>query len=96
MRTTQRRVVFGKGGKDKMFKPQAAGPAKPGRTGKVQTAAPGEQGASSGTMARSGGLASPAPPSRTGPSDKIAGQSTRNYSKGGLARPAVAGRCAPE
>src|SRR5215472_12417969 len=39
--SVQRRAVFGKGGTTRMFRPQAAGPATAGRTGKTQNVAPG-------------------------------------------------------
>jgi len=79
-----------KGGTDKMFKPQAAGPAKPGQTGKQQRPAPGAQGALGGAMPRSGGVSKPAAPAHTGPPGTPARQSTRDY--GGLARPAKPGQ----
>jgi len=40
-RDRQRGAAFGKGGNTRMFGKQAAGPDKPGTTGKDQTAAPG-------------------------------------------------------
>jgi hypothetical protein len=42
-------AVFAKGGKAHMVKPQAAGPDKPGNTGKDQTPAPGARAAKGGT-----------------------------------------------
>jgi hypothetical protein len=87
------RGSFGKGGSTKMFKPQAAGPDRPGNTGKDQSPAPGAQRAAGGTMPRSGGLASPAKSEHTGPPGATARSSTRNYSKGGEARPARPGEC---
>jgi hypothetical protein len=90
---TQRVKDYARGGDDKMFKPQAAGPMKPGQTGKAQNSAPGAQRAVGGAMPRSGGLASSAPPGHTGPPGATARSSTRDYSKGGEARPAKAGQC---
>jgi hypothetical protein len=90
---TQRTKDYARGGDDKMFRPQAAGPVKPGQTGKAQNTAPGAQRAAGGTMPRSGGVSKPAPASHTGPPGATASQSTRNYSKGGLARPARPGEC---
>ena len=60
--SAQRPGAFGKGGSTRMFKPQAAEPNKPGRTGKVQTPAPGAKRASGGKPAARavGGLARPA------------------------------------
>jgi hypothetical protein len=47
---TQRGVALAKGGgKGRMFGPQAAGPARPGHTGKNQSAAPGAKSARRGT-----------------------------------------------
>src|SRR6516164_9660989 len=45
---TQHGAAFAKGGKAHMVKPQAAGPDAPGRTGKVQTPAPGARSARGG------------------------------------------------
>ena len=44
----ERDATFAKGGSTRMAKPQAAGPAKPGVTGKTQTAAPGKKRAFGG------------------------------------------------
>jgi len=46
---TQRGAVLAKGGTTKMFGKQAAGPDAPGRTGKVETPAPGARAAKGGT-----------------------------------------------
>jgi hypothetical protein len=46
---TQRGAALAKGGATKMFGKQAAGPDAPGRTGKVQTPAPGAKSAKGGT-----------------------------------------------
>jgi hypothetical protein len=64
-----RGTAFAKGGKAKMFGEQAAGPIRPGQTGKAQNPAPGSKGARGGgkTGADVGGLARPAAPGATGP-----------------------------
>lgn len=66
-----RRAVFAEGGSgptNKMFKPQAAGPDKPGNTGKDQTPAPGATFASGGLPEEAGyGISVPARPGTTGP-----------------------------
>jgi hypothetical protein len=41
-------VPFAEGGTTRMFKPQTAGPDRPGNTGKDQTPAPGSKRASGG------------------------------------------------
>ena len=65
--STQRRVVFGKGGTTRMAKPQAAGTDRPGNTGKDQTAAPGTKRATGGPPVRDiGGVSRSAKPGRTG------------------------------
>ena len=63
----ERGARFAKGGSTKMFKKQAAGPAKPARTGKIPTAAPGKRAAVGGKPPHVGGLSLPASPGRTGP-----------------------------
>jgi hypothetical protein len=45
---SERGAKFAKGGKDKMFGEQSAGPAKSGITGEAQTAAPGATSAGGG------------------------------------------------
>ena len=45
----QHDVTFAEGGDTPMFKKQAAGPDKPGNTGKDQTAAPGPKYAAGGS-----------------------------------------------
>jgi hypothetical protein len=45
---TQHGATFAKGGKAHMVKPKAAGPDAPGRTGKVETPAPGAKSAKGG------------------------------------------------
>ena len=53
MRGTQvRNTQFGKGGSARMFKQQAAGPAKAGQTGKNQTSAPGAKAAKGGPKSK--------------------------------------------
>jgi hypothetical protein len=47
--TTERAKTFAKGGSTKMFGRQAAGPDKPGNTGKDQSHAPGKRFAEGGT-----------------------------------------------
>ena len=47
---TQRGAALAKGGPAKMFGPQSAGPDAPGRTGKVETPAPGGRSARGGTI----------------------------------------------
>jgi hypothetical protein len=46
---TQRGATLAKGGTTKMFGKQAAGPDKPGNTGKDQSRAPGAKAAKGGT-----------------------------------------------
>jgi|SRR6516225_849896 hypothetical protein len=101
MATTQRRITFGKGGSTKMFGKgdrtktapgEQAAKQKPGSTAH-KTSGRGEKFAEGGTLPRSGGLASPAKSEHTGPPGATASQSTRNYSKGGEARPARPGEC---
>jgi hypothetical protein len=59
---------FAEGGTTRMAKPQAAGPVKPGRTGKVQSPAPGKRAAAGGPKtSRDVSLAVPAKPGRTAP-----------------------------
>jgi hypothetical protein len=45
---SEKDVTFAEGGTTKMFGPQAAGPDKPGDTGKDQSSAPGAKFASGG------------------------------------------------
>jgi hypothetical protein len=62
----QRGAALAKGGKVHMVKPQAAGPDKPGHTGKVETPAPGAKAAKGGaTKMASFTPARPAKPGRT-------------------------------
>jgi len=59
---------YAEGGTGKMAKPQAAGPVKPGRTGKIQSPAPGPQrAAGGGKTPRAVSLAVPAKAGRTAP-----------------------------
>jgi hypothetical protein len=58
---------FAEGGTTKMFKPQAAGPDRPGNTGKDRSAAPGAKRAKGGPKNVGYGLALPAQPGRTAP-----------------------------
>jgi hypothetical protein len=66
-RSAQRLVDFAEGGSLKMFKPQAAGPTKSGRTGKIQTPAPGAKRASGGSKTTGYSLALPAVGGHTAP-----------------------------
>jgi hypothetical protein len=68
--SVQRPVTYVEGGATKMHKQQAAGPARPGRTGKVQTAAPGAKRAMGGGHAPVPGRALPAKAGRTAPATK--------------------------
>jgi hypothetical protein len=56
----KRGTTFARGGSTKMFKPQAAGPDRPGNTGKDQTAAPGAKRASGGPRTSGYSLSLPA------------------------------------
>jgi hypothetical protein len=59
--------AFARGGRTKMFGQQAAGPDRPGNTGKDQTAAPGPKAARGGPPVRGvGGRARPAQSGHTG------------------------------
>ena len=103
MRTTQRRVVYGRGGtgpNNKMFgkgdrtktaTPESAGPQTAGITSQKSKRNP--KFPEGGAMPRSGGLASPAKSGETAPPGATARSSTRNYSKGGESRPARPGEC---
>jgi hypothetical protein len=67
MRGTQiRNTRFGKGGSARMFKQQAAGPAKRGITGKAQSPAPGAKAAKGGGKTELSGRAMPAKRGATG------------------------------
>jgi hypothetical protein len=65
-RSAQHRVDFAEGGSTRMFKQQAAGPDKPGNTGKDQSAAPGAKRAKGGPPVYVGGLSRPARPGQSG------------------------------
>src|SRR5262245_21332913 len=65
-RESQRGTTFARGGNDRMFKEQAAGPAKPGQTGKNQSPAPGARAARGGPKVHAGGRSVPASPGSTG------------------------------
>jgi len=69
-KSMQRLVDFAEGGSLKMFKPQAAGSAKPGRTGRIQTPAPGAKRATGGPRTTGYGLALPAQGGHTAPIHK--------------------------
>jgi hypothetical protein len=65
---TARDVRFAEGGSDKMVRPQAAGPAPAGRTGKMFSAASGKRAATGGSRTSSApALATPSKPGRTAP-----------------------------
>jgi hypothetical protein len=64
---SERGAKFAKGGKDKMFPEQAAGPARPRQTGKNQTPAPGAKAARGGGKVHVSGQSVPAKPGATGP-----------------------------
>jgi hypothetical protein len=68
--SAQHDIEFAEGGSRKMFKPQAAGPAKPAITGKDQTPAPGAKRASGGPRTKGYSLALPAQPGHTAPMHK--------------------------
>jgi hypothetical protein len=91
---TQRAKDYARGGKDEMFGKQAANEQRPGSTAH-KTSSTGGRFAAGGDVPRSGGLAVPAKLQHTGPSGTPASVSTRDYEKGGEARPARPGRCAP-
>jgi len=82
---TQREAAYGKGGRQRMFKQQAAGPDRPGNTGKDQTSAPGSRRASGGTARFGPSTAAPAKAGQTG-TDSV-------KPVGGLSRPARPGEC---
>jgi hypothetical protein len=60
----QRPAALARGGKDKMFGEQSAGPARSGQTGKAQTAAPGAKGARGGATKMA--AFTPAKPAKAG------------------------------
>ena len=82
-RSSMRGAAFAKGGKDHMFGQQAAGPDRPGNTGKDPSAAPGKRAGSGGPETQGHTVSKPAVPGRTAPPS------------GGLARPAKGGQTAP-
>jgi hypothetical protein len=63
----QHAAAFGKGGRTKMLGEQAAGPARAGRTGKVETPAPGAKAARGGKVESKPRSAKPAVAGRTSP-----------------------------
>ena len=78
-----------------MFGKQAANEQKPGSTAH-KTSNSGGKFAGGGAMPRSGGLASPAKSGETGSLGAPTNASTRDYPiRGGEAKPARPGRCAP-
>jgi hypothetical protein len=84
--------MFGRGDRTKTAPGEQASKQQPSSTAH-KTSGRGEKFAEGGTMPRSGGLASPAKSEHTGPPGATARSSTRNYSKGGEARPARPGQC---
>jgi hypothetical protein len=73
-KSAQRLVEFAEGGSNKMFFQQAAGPDKPGNTGKDQSSTPGAKRARGGPRTRGYSLALPAQPGHTAPIHKGRGQ----------------------
>jgi hypothetical protein len=69
-RDRQHDAAFAKAGNTKMHKPQAAGLAKSGQTGKAQTPAPGAKRASGGPRTTGYSLALPAVGGHTAPIHK--------------------------
>jgi hypothetical protein len=63
----QQPATFARGGSTRMMKPQAAGPAKGGQTGKQQREAPGPKYASGGPARAGRSVSVPAKAGRTGP-----------------------------
>ena len=63
---TEREFAKG-GGHPRMFKKQAAGPDKPGNTGKDQTAAPGKRAAAGGPKLSRHAVVTPARAGHTAP-----------------------------
>jgi hypothetical protein len=61
----ERLATYARGGDAKMFKPQAAGPAKRGITGKAQSPAPGARAAKGGPKSKVPGRALSAKGGRT-------------------------------
>jgi hypothetical protein len=62
---TAHRAAGAKGGSTHMLPKQAAGPAAPGRSGKIPSPAPGAKSAKGGPPTRGVSLATPAKPGRT-------------------------------
>jgi hypothetical protein len=60
-------AAFARGGNTPMHRQQADGPAQSGRSGKVQTPAPGAKAAKGGPKVHVGGRSVPAAPGSTGP-----------------------------
>jgi hypothetical protein len=71
-KSSERDVSFAKGGPNKMMKPQAAGPQKPGVTAHaVKDGAPGKRAATGGPKTgRDASLSAPAKASHTAPPRK--------------------------
>ena len=65
-----RDVGFVEGGTTRMAKPQAAGPVKPGITGKPQNVAPGKRAATGGPRTSGHTLSTPSKPGHTAPVTK--------------------------
>jgi hypothetical protein len=64
--SAQHGASFAKGGSTRMMKPQAAGPAKAGQTGKPANTAPGSRYASGGPARTGRSVSVPAAAGRTG------------------------------
>jgi hypothetical protein len=68
--SVQHGAAFAKGGKTKMFGKQAAGPDRPGNTGKDQSAAPGAKAAKGGPHLSRSAVSLLAKAGRTAPPTK--------------------------
>jgi hypothetical protein len=66
----QHGATYASGGNDRMHKQQAAGPAKGGHSGKVQTPAPGKRAAAGGPRTTGHSASKSASPGRTAPPTK--------------------------
>jgi hypothetical protein len=84
-KSVQRGATYARGSSTRMFKPQAAGPDRPGNTGKDQSAAPGSKRAVGGSAKFGPSSAAAAKAGQTG-TDSV-------RPVGGAARPARAGEC---
>jgi hypothetical protein len=62
--------IYAEGGSGKMVRPQAAGPAKAGITGKIQSPAPGKRAAAGGPKTHGVAVSTPAKAGHTSPTRK--------------------------